>query len=136
MSQESLQNQPRKRTPRARRAGREPRIHRLTFRLTERELEVLRHRASSLEMNLSKTLRRAALGKPLRRDKIPALNLRAIGDLGRIGNNLNQLVKLAHMGRVSPGLGALALEVRGEVERLREELAGLHSARGGHGEAT
>jgi hypothetical protein len=65
-------------------------------RLSEEEIEILERRADG--QFLSTYLRQAALGKE-RKTMIPAANREIAGHLARIGNNLNQLVRLAHTGR-------------------------------------
>jgi hypothetical protein len=65
-------------------------------RLSEEDFEILERRADG--QFLSTYLRQIALGKE-RKTMIPAANREIAGQLARIGNNLNQLVRLAHTGR-------------------------------------
>lgn len=79
--------------------------------LTDEELEAARERACARGVPLAVYLRATALQEPLRSTPIPAINLSTARGLNQVGNNLNQLVKLAHSGRVSPDLGAAIEEV-------------------------
>jgi hypothetical protein len=56
---------------------------------------------------------------------VPMLNIRFVGELGRLANNLNQLTKLVHQGRTSPLLLPCLEAILAEVRKLRRELIGL-----------
>jgi len=107
------------------RKGRPLRNRIVFIRVSDTERALVRERAASVYMSVSEFVRRAALGKRLQRDQIPPINLHAFGELGRIKNNLQQLERLASMGRVPAALGPLAAQVGVEVEELREVLAGI-----------
>jgi hypothetical protein len=64
---------------------------------------------------------------------VPALNIFSVGQLGRLANNLNQLTKLVHQGRTSPGLLPCLEAILGEVRKLRRELIGLDPVGGSAG---
>jgi hypothetical protein len=56
---------------------------------------------------------------------VPVVNIRFVGQLGRLANNLNQLTKLAHEGRTSPLLLPCLQAILAEVHRVRRLLIGL-----------
>ena len=68
----------------------------MRVRFSEADLDSLQQLADG--QPLSTYLRQAALGRPAR-TRIPSANREITGHLARIGNNLNQLVRLAHTGR-------------------------------------
>jgi hypothetical protein len=116
--------------PSLRRSGRRPlpperlRRFRLEVRLAAAELATVRRRAARARLSTAAYARIAALrGSPPR--PVPILNIRLVGQLGRLANNLNQLAKLAHQGRVSPALLPCLGAILGEVRKLRRELIGL-----------
>lgn len=90
------------------------RTRRIVFRVTEREFERLCALAAAANLRINQLARRAVLS---RADKLkiethsvtdPALLTR----LDRIGHNLNQLVKNAHIfGRVSPQVPELCRRI-------------------------
>lgn len=79
----------------------------IKVRLTTDELADLRARATGRGLSLSELLRRAGAGvrMPARAfDRTHALLMtRALGELGRIGGNLNQLSRAANKGHVPHG---------------------------------
>jgi hypothetical protein len=48
-----------------------------------------------------------------------------IQQLSRLGNNLNQLTRLVHTGRVSPRLEPLLVKIRDQIDAFRRQLLGL-----------
>jgi hypothetical protein len=93
------------------------------FRCSMEEVVKLDVMASQNGMSLSDYVRRAALGLKLeprnrQRDEL-------IYELNRIGNNLNQLTKLAHQERLSGAdlgtLELLAARVHGELDKVLQE---------------
>ena len=56
--------------------------------------------------------------------RVPAIHLAAIDQLQRIGNNLNQSVKLVHEGRLSPEFGPALREVQRLLLEMRRALRG------------
>ena len=71
------------------------RNHSYTVRLSDIELEMLRHRALESGMKASELIRKNALMRPLPR-RVSKIDLKTYIELGRIGNNLNQLTKAAN----------------------------------------
>lgn len=71
------------------------RNHSYTVRLSDIELEMLRDRALESGMKASELIRKNALMRPLPR-RVSKIDLKTYIELGRIGNNLNQLTKAAN----------------------------------------
>lgn len=67
------------------------------LRLLPSEREVLEQLAAQANQKLSEYLRSAGLNKTIRPTvKVPEINRATYVELGRIGNNINQLTKAAH----------------------------------------
>ncbi|HXU33486.1 MAG TPA: hypothetical protein VN851_23200 [Thermoanaerobaculia bacterium] len=73
-------------------------------------------------------LRRAALVRRINAPRVPAIHLRAVFELLRLGNNLNQAVKLVHQGRLSPDLESSIARLQETIDRYRDELTNASSA--------
>lgn len=96
----------------------------LSFRVTQAELDAIEARAAAAGLDRSTYARRAALGARIVALRVPAIHLAAIGQLQRIGNNLNQAVKLVHEGRLSPEFAPALREVHRLLGELRRALRG------------
>lgn len=101
----------------------------MRVRLTKLELATIRVAAEARNLSLSELCRRTALGVRLpprafdRRDA--ELLARLLVGLGKIGSNLNQLVRAVHSGKVSLAESAVAstlCEVDGLRQKIRELL--------------
>ncbi|HVT18573.1 MAG TPA: plasmid mobilization relaxosome protein MobC [Thermoanaerobaculia bacterium] len=114
-----------------RRPGRPPlppeRRHRhpLLLRLTLAERDTLRRRAALARLPVAAYAREQALRRSPSLRAVPVVNIRSVGQLGRLANNLNQLTKLAHQGRTSPALLPCLERLLAEVAALRRLLIGL-----------
>jgi len=97
----------------------------LLLRLTAAELDTIRRRAARSRLPTAAYARTAALRIGLPPGRVPVLNIRLVGELGRLANNLNQLTKLVHQGRTSPLLLPCLEAIPAEVRKLRRELIGL-----------
>src|ERR1700680_1768477 len=95
--------------------------HTAATRFTEEQFEALVDYARACGLPLAAFLRQVALGvKPIARR--PELRS-AIVAVNRVGNNLNQLVKLAHTGVVlAPDLVRVVREALVELHALQREL--------------
>jgi hypothetical protein len=65
------------------------------LRLSPTERNLLEEKASAAGLKLSEYLRQAGLKRPQRKS-LPEINRNTYVELGRIGNNLNQLTKACH----------------------------------------
>ena len=93
----------------------------LRVRFSEDDIDTLRQRADGQQ--LSTYLRQAALGRE-RRSKIPSANREIVGQLAKVGNNLNQLVRLAHTGRYPMQFEALLRQLYEKVAEYQRQLGG------------
>jgi len=69
-------------------------------RLTLEERELLHKKASDHRISLSEFIRRMALSRRLPPKPAPEVNKSTYQELARIGNNLNQLLRALHEGRI------------------------------------
>ena len=102
------------------------RDHRITFRVSQSERQVIQSRANRVQINMSNFCRAAALGKKIVyidgiRDLLPELN--------RIGNNLNQITVLLRQRRIiNPAFDAHKRDFDALVENLNGRLKGGEAA--------
>ncbi len=101
----------------------------IRLRASDAELSGMKDIAIAQGLSISELIRRAALGirMPARTfDASHAATLaRTLGELGRIGGNLNQLVRLANSGRIAgrdDELSRILTDVDAVRSRLRELL--------------
>ncbi len=93
-------------------------------RVTEAEYAALQAKAEALHIPPAQWLRDAALKRRLPSLPVPAVNVAEYGRLARLSANLNQLVKLAHAGRVTQVDEEILRQLGVEVARLRLALIG------------
>lgn len=97
-------------------------------RTNDVEFSRMKDIAAARGLSISELVRRAALGTrmPARTfDANHAATLaRTLGELGRVGGNLNQLVRLANSGRIAGHEGDLA-RVLADVDAVRFRLREL-----------
>lgn len=93
-----------------------------TVRLTPRQHRELRQRAHDAGLTISALVRDAArLHSTPARPHIPQVNLAAVAQLRRLGNNINQLAARAHSSTYSSDLHTDVLEA---LEHLKRTLLG------------
>ena len=101
------------------------RTHNYSVRLSDLELDWLRIRAADAGMPASELIRRLTLGKPLPK-RLSKISLATYQELGRIGNNLNQLTKAANtaikVGYSPPADPKLLAELLDLLHQCRREL--------------
>jgi len=118
---------------RSRRRGGRPRLGdtdrrrvRVNLRLTVAEWECLGERARATGFPLSAYVRLAALAtRTARLAEIPQANLAVVAQLQRIGNNLNQLTRLANAGMVDPALAPTLDDIATKIQLFHRALVGL-----------
>jgi predicted DNA-binding protein len=95
--------------------------HTAGTRFTREQMEALRAHARACGLPPTTYIRQIILGaKPIAR--MPDVRL-AIAAINRVGNNLNQLVHLAHSGVIlTPDLVRTVLDVRAELHALQKLL--------------
>lgn len=98
----------------------------ISVRVSEKERHVIEQNADGRD--LSTFLRQAGMGKQSS-VRVPLANREILGHVSRYGNNLNQLVKLAHTGRIPTHLEAFLRRFYAQVVKWsRELLGGLEEA--------
>lgn len=102
------------------------RTHNYSVHLSDIELDWLRIKAQDAGMPASELIRRLTLGKPLPK-RLSKISLATYQELGRIGNNLNQLAKAANtaikVGYSPPADPKLLKELLELLHECRRELA-------------
>lgn len=97
-------------------------------RTTDTEFSQMKDIAKARGLSISELVRRAALGTRMPARTFDANHAaalaRALGELGRVGGNLNQLVRLANSGRITGREDELA-NVLADVGALRSRLRDL-----------
>jgi hypothetical protein len=90
-------------------------------RVSEEERTIIEKNADGRD--LSTFLRQAGMAQQ-QPGRIPLANRETLGQLSRLGNNLNQLVRLAHAGRFPAHLEALLQRFYDLVAKWRREQLG------------
>ena len=102
------------------------RTHNCAVRLSSIELDWLRIRAADAGMPASELIRRLTLGKPLPK-RLSKISQATYIELGRIGNNLNQLTKATNtaikVGYSPPADPKLLAELLDLLHQCRRQLA-------------
>jgi|CXWL01.1.fsa_nt_gi antitoxin component of RelBE/YafQ-DinJ toxin-antitoxin module len=95
--------------------------HVISGKLTAEQFAAVQGQATQCGMTMAAFVRAAVLGVTPRPRR--PMGDKAIAELGRVGNNLNQLTKLANSGTVMPlDLARSVAEVHAAVRHLREAL--------------
>ena len=97
---------------------------RLTVRFTEAELEYVTAKAARAHLEPAPFVRLVAIGTTVSPPRVPEINFQAIADMNRLGNNLNQLVKLIHSRRAPSGLAPAIEELLEHFDRIETLLLG------------
>lgn len=98
------------------------------IRFTQEEYERIYYMAYDMNLDFSKYVRKLALGQQVR-PPLPNISIETYVELGRIGNNLNQLtrainqeVKLGHSPQLDP---VPLVELLTLLQKVRLEIAGV-----------
>lgn len=105
----------------------EPRELSIKIRVSPSEYAEAEILAKEVGLPLSTYCRQALLRRPLV-SAIPSVNYDAIGQLKRIGNNINQALVAIYTGKVPPSFRPALLELITLIRKLRAELAGQVAA--------
>lgn len=96
------------------------REHRVTIRLTNTEFSIIENAATQAEMSISEYMRTQTMeGKINARFKIVAdvdEIKKLIGELGKIGSNLNQIARYFNQG------GVLSSEMKNEIRKSLRDI--------------
>lgn len=96
----------------------------LSVRFSPAEYRLLCRRSEGAPLRTF--VRMQALRKrPLPADRVPAVNQRTIGELRRIGNNLNQAVHLIHIGVLPPEFGEILRTLNSTIKAYHRSLLGF-----------
>ena len=101
------------------------------LRLLPSERSAMEQKAAAANLKLSEYLRAAGLSKTIRsQPKIPEINRATYVELGRIGNNINQLTKTAHAslkrgGSCNVNLAELS-QLNDLIKRMRLEILAVY----------
>ena len=106
---------------RPRKSADEQRSEVIGVRVSKREKAVIERNADGRD--LSTFLRQAGMAQQPRA-RVPLANREISGHLSRYGNNLNQLVRLAHAGRFPDHLEPLLRRLYDLIIKWRRELLG------------
>lgn len=91
--------------------------------MSESELALLEEQAEG--RSLPEWIRERLLGEPRRAlQRVPSANRAIAGQLAKLGNNVNQLVRLAHTGRCPAQLEPLLKKVYQALASYQRELLG------------
>ena len=103
------------------------------LRLLPSERKIMESKAAAANLKLSEYLRSAGLNKTIRPTiKVPEINRASYIELGRIGNNINQLTKAAHASVTRNGNCNVDTEKLSElselIQRMRLEILAVYLA--------
>jgi hypothetical protein len=101
----------------------------VTFSLPLAGREELKDHAHLARISLSELVRRRVLGLPEPRAAVPTVNSQVYSELGRVGNNLNQLTKLSHeSGQLAPAqvqtLGLALSQLKALLVQVQSDVIG------------
>lgn len=98
------------------------RTHRISFRVSDYELQRIQSKVKKSGIRMSDFCRHAVLGKEVR--NITGLD-KCSYELNKIGNNLNQLTVLCHQRSVqNPNLEAIQIQLFDVLEYIYKTLGG------------
>jgi hypothetical protein len=102
------------------------------IRVSETERRFLYDEAKQVGLSLSSFVRLCALKRRMPPPPVPEVNRTLYQELCRIGNNLNQLARSLHEGRVGgaePAILSLLLELKGLVKEVGMKVYGVENDR-------
>ncbi len=102
----------------------EKRAHQLPLYFSARELELLHRRADLVGLPAHALARGLALYGRVTASPVPRANYAVVGQLGRIGNLLNQALRQVNAGRLAPDLRPLVETTLEMLAALRHDLVG------------
>lgn len=95
----------------------------VSFRIAIDEYLIMAHNTESMGITVPEYIRRKVTGKALPRTRVTPYDRKLFVELGRIGNNLNQLTKKAHLGMHDPqNLHAQLLELKNILDALKSNI--------------
>jgi len=106
--------------PKTRKPPEQARSTVVPIRLTQIERDELQSKARDASVSLSEYVRRAAFLRRLPPRSVPEVNRETYVELARVGNNLNQLMRAIHEGRVQVLLPEALAQVQDVLTQFKE----------------
>jgi hypothetical protein len=100
----------------------EKRKARFTFRMTEREEEMLIQLMRYSNQSGAEVIRDIVFKERLLQPKIPVLDQKTYGELKRIGNNLNQVAKKLNANATAPEIEKTIKELKITINQILNKL--------------
>jgi hypothetical protein len=100
----------------------EKRKARFTFRMTEREEEMLIQLMRYSNQSGAEVIRDIVFKERLLQPKIPVLDQKTYGELKRIGNNLNQVAKKLNATATAPEIEKTVKELKITINQILNKL--------------
>jgi hypothetical protein len=100
----------------------EKRKARFTFRMTEREEEMLIQLMRYSNQSGAEVIRDIVFKERLLQPKIPVLDQKTYGELKRIGNNLNQVAKKLNANATAPEIEKTVKELKITINQILNKL--------------
>ena len=100
----------------------EKRSIRFTFRLNQREEEMLIQLMAYTEKSAAEVIRDIVFRERILKPKIPALDQKTYGELKRIGTNLNQVAKKLNANAKAPEIEKTVKELKVTVNQILNKL--------------
>jgi len=94
----------------------------LGARFAQSERNRVKNKAEKMGVTLSEYFRSVALQTPMRPPPPPQINREAYGSLGRLANNINQLLKIANSGGQPVGIMNEIRELHSLLQVIRLDL--------------
>jgi hypothetical protein len=100
----------------------EKRKARFTFRMTEREEEMLIQLMRYSNQSGAEVIRDIVFKERLLQPKIPVLDQKTYGELKRIGTNLNQVAKKLNANATAPEIEKIVKELKITINQILNKL--------------
>ncbi|WP_318311584.1 MULTISPECIES: plasmid mobilization protein [Flagellimonas] len=91
----------------------------IAFRVSQNEYVIITNNAETIGLSVAEYIRRKCTGKSLPKKRVDPLDRKLFIELSRVGNNLNQLVRVSNSGIRDPFSIHKQLE---EVKMLLQQL--------------
>ena len=98
--------------------------HYLSVRITASQYRLLKAQAAENSLTVSQLARAAVLNHKVRPPSVPKANLSYVGELNRLGNNLNQLLVLIYTNRAPLGLLSTLRDLQRTVNQVKAMMLG------------
>lgn len=104
----------------------DPKDQTLAFKVSSEDCRKIKENAQARGLSVSSFARLAATEKRMPAAKVPTVNLKTWGELGRIGNNLNQISKhLNQTGEIDASIYKVVTDLKTELHQIRNDLINI-----------